>query len=174
MTRHATAEELHAITRFLYEEAELLDNRKYQEWLDLFTPEFSYEAPLRFHRWQEGVKDDWATEKEIGGTGSIPVTRQNRMTFQIGLDRIRTGLTVNYNPPWFTERVITNIIADHDGEDFRVRSKFIIYRFKSGEEQIIPGHRHDVLVRTDDTFRIRERKVVTCTDSYLWGDYCII
>ena len=38
------------IEDFLYREAELLDDRRYEEWLDLLTDDVSYFMPMRRRR----------------------------------------------------------------------------------------------------------------------------
>ena len=38
---------LHEVQDFLYREAELLDERRYEEWLDLFTEDARYFMPMR-------------------------------------------------------------------------------------------------------------------------------
>lgn len=39
-----------AVERFLYDEAELLDARRFEEWLALFAEDATYEVPLRITR----------------------------------------------------------------------------------------------------------------------------
>ena len=46
-TLHATLSDREAIERFLIHEAMLLDDRRFEEWRDLFVDEGTYWVPLR-------------------------------------------------------------------------------------------------------------------------------
>lgn len=176
MTGPATVEEQHRIERFLFEEAELLDNRQYRDWLALFTDDLEYQVPLRIHRQQQGLADAWALEEELGGPADLPITRHDRVTLNAAIERIMSGRSISDNPPWFTERLISNVVADRGEEPglFRVKSRFVIQRYKAGREQMIFGHRHDLLRETGGSFVIQSRRVVLSTDSYRWGSYVLI
>lgn len=174
--RPASLEETHRIARFLFDEAELLDNRQYRDWLALFADDFTYQVPSRIHRQQQGLADDWAVDKELGGPADLPITMHNRLTLAASIERIMSGRTISENPPWFTERLITNIAADQ-GElagTFAVRSKFVIQRYKGGREQMIFGHRQDRLDQAGDGFLIRHRRVILSSDSYRWTNFVFI
>jgi len=49
--------ELREITDWLYHEAELLDDGRYREWLDLLAEDLRYLVPLRVTREREAVSD---------------------------------------------------------------------------------------------------------------------
>ncbi|MGH9034150.1 MAG: aromatic-ring-hydroxylating dioxygenase subunit beta, partial [Acidimicrobiia bacterium] len=40
----------HEIEQFLYHEANLLDEREFQDWLELFTDDIHYWMPTRYNR----------------------------------------------------------------------------------------------------------------------------
>lgn len=176
MTAHATLEEHHRIARFLFEEAELLDNRQYRDWLALFTDDLEYHVPIRIHRQQQGLADQWRLDQELGGAEDLPITRHDRKTLGAAIERIMSGRSISDNPPWFTERLISNIIADR-GEDpgtYKIKSRFVIQRYKAGREQMIFGHRQDQLREADGSFLIQSRRVILSTDSYRWGSFVLI
>ena len=174
--RPVSSEEHYRISRFLFEEAALLDNRQYYVWLNLFSPDMEYRIPSRIHRQQNGLKDDWAVAKELGGEDDLPLTQHNRASLKASIDRIASGRSVSDNPPWFTERVITNIVADHGVQDDErhVQSKFVVQRYRMDREHLIFGHRQDVIGITQGQFTIRKRTVVLSTDSYKWSSITFI
>ena len=70
--RPVSSEEHYRISRFLFEEAALLDNRQYYVWLNLFSPDMEYRIPSRIHRQQNGLKDDWLSRRNSAGKTIFP------------------------------------------------------------------------------------------------------
>lgn len=172
----ADVAEHHRIVRFLFEEAEALDNRDYQAWLRLFADEFEYVAPLRYHRQPDGVNDVWAIERELGQDDQLPIALHNRASLEADVARIESGRSISDIPAWFTERVISNVLADKDADrkTFHVRSKFVVQRYKIGREQIIFGHREDRLIEAGGSLKIKSRRVIFSSDVYRWSTYVFI
>lgn len=168
------AAEQHRIVRFLFEEAEALDNRDYRAWLRLFAEEFDYVAPLRYHRQPDGVNDLWAIERELGGDDQLPIAKHNRQSLEADVARVESGRSISDIPAWFTERVISNVIADKGEGEFHVRSKFAVQRYKVGREQFIFGHREDRLIEAGQSFKIKSRRVIFSSDVYRWSTYVFI
>ena len=50
------------IEDFLYPEAELLDDRRFDDWLELFTDEVSYVVPVRRNVARLSTGTDWAKQ----------------------------------------------------------------------------------------------------------------
>lgn len=172
----ASGEDAHAIQRFLFEEAELLDDRRYRAWLNLWTPDFEYRVPARFHRQQDGLKDTWGVARELSRDDELPVVLHDRTSMEAQIIRIESGRSASDSPPWFTTRLIANVIADRADEDdrFHVRSRFLIQRYKRGREQFIAGSRHDLLMRAGDDWRIARRTVILGSDVYRWASFALI
>lgn len=174
--RPVSSEEHYRISRFLFEEAALLDDRQYYAWLELFSPDIEYRIPSRIHRQQIGLKDDWAVAKELGQEDELPLTQHNRASLKAGIDRIASGRSVSDNPPWFTERVITNIVADHGCHDDErlVQSKFVVQRYRMDREHFIFGHRQDVISAERGIFKIKKRTVILSSTSFRWSYFLYI
>lgn len=172
----ASAQDSRLIERFLFEEAELLDQRRYREWLDLFLPQFEYRVPARSHRQQDGLKDNWAIARELSGDDELPMVLHDRASMEAQIVRIESGRATSDTPPWFTTRLIAGVIADTTAEAnrFAVRSRFLIQRYKRGREQFIAGSRQDVLVRTDTGWRIAGRTIILGSDVYRWASFALI
>lgn len=90
--------------------------------------------------------------------------------------RIESGRASSDAPPWFTTRLITNVIADHEyaTNRFHVSSRFLIQRYKRGREQFIAGYRHDLVTHDNDSLRIARREVVLGSDVYRWSGFALI
>ena len=169
-------EEHFEVARFLTREAQLLDERRYSEWLSLLCEDIEYRVPIRRHRQAEGLDDDWDLSKELSAEGELQMTVSRLPELKLRVGRLLSGKAHTENPPWFTQRLLTNIDVRHDGQPdrFEVESKFLLNRFKAGREQTIVGSRKDTLLRVGGEFRISRRWVLYNADSYRWGSYVLI
>jgi 3-phenylpropionate/cinnamic acid dioxygenase small subunit len=142
---------------FLYREAELLDERRYEEWLDLFTDDLHYFMPMRrnvpadeidreFTR--EGLDVNWFDE------GKDTLTRRVR--------QIRTGVHWAEQPPSRICHMVSNVQILHASPaEVGVKSRFLLYRNRvETETDILVGKREDVLRRVDGDWRIARRKII--------------
>jgi 3-phenylpropionate/cinnamic acid dioxygenase small subunit len=149
------------IQDFLYQEAELLDERRYEDWLALFTDDCRYWMPMRknvpadepareFTR--EGVDVNWFDE------GKDTLTRRVR--------QIRTGVHWAEQPPSRICHMVSNVqlldgLADSAAAEVAVKSRFLIYRNRvETETDLLVGKREDVLRRAGAAWRIARRKII--------------
>jgi 3-phenylpropionate/cinnamic acid dioxygenase small subunit len=146
----------------LYREAELLDERRFEEWLDLFTEDVHYWVPMRrnvpsqdpdreFTR--AGLDVNWFDE------GKDTLTRRVR--------QIRTGVHWAEEPPSRVCHMVSNVqIIGTLGEgpppsEVAVKSRFLVYRNRvETETDLLVGRREDLLRRVDGGWRIARRKVI--------------
>ena len=100
----------------------------------------------------------------------------DRVSLEANIARIQTGRTISDMPPWFTERLISNILVDvtPGADGYYVRSKFMVQRYKLGREQMICGHRQDRLIKTGARYLIKSRRVIFSSDVYRWSTYVFI
>ena len=149
------------VEAFLYHEANLLDDRRYEEWLDLLTDDVRYWVPMRrnvkfgelereFTR--EGQDINWFDE---GKTTLIQRVRQ-----------ILTGVHWAEEPLSRLSHLVTNVEITEaspsaaDAEEVSLRCRFIIYRNRvATETDILVGRREDRLRRVDGEWRIAQRQV---------------
>jgi 3-phenylpropionate/cinnamic acid dioxygenase small subunit len=169
-------EEHFEVVRFLTREAQLLDERRYKAWLALLTEDVEYVVPIRRHRQAEGPDDDWDVAKELSAPGELQMSFGGLPELTMRVGRLLSGKAHTENPPWFTQRLLTNIdVRYHEHPDcFEVESKFLLNRFKAGREQTLVGSRQDILVRVESELRIRRRTVLFNADSFRWGSYVLI
>lgn len=142
---------------FLYQEAELLDERRYEEWLELFTEDASYFMPMRrnvpadelereFTR--EGLDVNWFDE------GKDTLTRR--------VKQIRTGVHWAEQPPSRICHMVSNVQILHASPaEVAVKSRFLLYRNRvETETDVLVGKREDLLRRVNGDWRIARRKIV--------------
>jgi 3-phenylpropionate/cinnamic acid dioxygenase small subunit len=150
------------IEEFLYEEAELLDARRYEEWLDLLTDDVRYWMPMRrnvphdarareFTR--EGVDVNWFDE------GKETLTQRVR--------QLATGVHWAEEPPSRICHVVANVQVLHASppgsspSEVAVKCRFIIYRNRvETETDLLVGKREDRLRLVDGRWRIARRMII--------------
>ena len=142
---------------FLYHEAELLDERRYEEWLDLFTEDARYWMPMR-----RNVPAD-ELEREFTREGTdVNWFDEGKDTLTRRVKQIRTGVHWAEQPPSRICHIVSNVqILDAGPDEVRVKSRFLLYRNRvETETDFLVGKREDVLRRVDRGFRIARRKIV--------------
>ena len=150
------------IGQFLYHEAELLDERRYEQWLALFAEDAQYFMPMRRnvpHNEPEreftraGVDVNWFDE------GKDTLTRR--------VKQILTGIHWAEEPPSRICHLISNVQvvpatpAGTAPSEVTVKSRFLVYRNRvETETDFLVGKREDLLRRVNDSWKIARRKMV--------------
>ncbi len=150
------------IEEFLYHEAELLDERHYEDWLELLTEDIRYWMPIRrnvkfgeldreFTR--EGQDINWFDE------GKDTLTRR--------VNQILTGVHWAEEPLSRIAHMVSNVQVLRaapswsEPEEATAKCRFLIYRNRvDTETDILVGKREDTLRRTNGQWRISQRKVI--------------
>jgi len=146
----------HEISQFLYREARLLDEERYDDWLALFTPDIHY--------WVPGVSN--RMRRDPGG----PVSAERMAFFDDNLlDLSRRVARFNQETAWAEDpatrhfHLVSNVEIEGENEEgeYVVHSVLLNYRNRHRDEQdVITARRWDLLRRTDDGLRIARRKAV--------------
>ncbi len=160
-------ERLIAVQQFLYREARLLDERRFDEWFELFADDCLYWMPTRYNRLRDGADETWPVDAEVEDSSGLAYFEDTKSMLARRVDRLKTGMAWAEDPPSRTRHFISNVEAengDHPGE-IVARSAFLAYRSRNegiGEDQdFFSGMREDVLRATEDgSFRIARRKIV--------------
>ncbi len=152
----------HDVEEFLCKEAELLDERCYEEWLDLFTEDARYWMPMRrnvkfgeldreFTR--EGQDISWFDE------GKDTLTRR--------VNQILTGVHWAEEPLSRICHMVSNIQvlsaspSPSEPQEVTIKCRFLIYRNRvQTETDILVGKREDTLRRVEGAWRIAKRKII--------------
>ena len=146
---------------FLYAEAELLDERRYEDWLDLFTEDARYWMPMR-----RNVPAD-EPEREFTREGAdVNWFDEGKDTLTRRVKQILTGIHWAEEPPSRICHMISNVqvVAPTPGsstDEITVKSRFLVYRNRvETETDFLVGKREDVLRRENGGWKIARRKIV--------------
>jgi 3-phenylpropionate/cinnamic acid dioxygenase small subunit len=150
------------IESFLYREAELLDERRYEEWLDLFTDDCHYFMPMR-----RNVPHD-APEREFTREGrDVNWFDEGKDTLTRRVRQILTGIHWAEEPPSRVCHMVSNVQLlkttppGPTPAEVEVKCRFLIYRNRvETETDFLVGKREDLLRRIDGGWKIARRKIV--------------
>jgi len=143
---------------FLYFEAELLDDRKLREWLDLLTDDVRYWMPIR-HNPLERSED---LSDELAKPGEGYYFDDDKKSLRIRVERVYSKTAWAEIPPSRTRHLISNIrVKKDDGSEIEVHANFLVYRTRMETDQdIFVGMRQDVLRRINGGFKIAKRTII--------------
>ena len=157
------------IEQLLYREARLLDERRFYEWLDLFTDDVRYWMPVRSTRYPTESKaivilaPDRYVEAELGQEDDVAIFDETKETLGRRIARLETGMAWAEDPPSRTRHIITNIEVEpgDTAAECKVYSNFMVYRTRSETEQdFYVGARQDVLQHVDGAWKIARRTII--------------
>jgi 3-phenylpropionate/cinnamic acid dioxygenase small subunit len=151
------------IEEFLYEEAALLDERHYTEWLTLLSDDLAYFMPLR-----RNVKFGEQAARENTRIGKdISWFDEDKWTLSKRVEQIMTGIHWAEEPFSRVCRLISNVqLTDatpslEAPQELTVRSRFLIYQNRvEYETNLFVGKRNDILRRAGDTWKIARREII--------------
>jgi 3-phenylpropionate/cinnamic acid dioxygenase small subunit len=141
---------------FYIREAWLLDERKFKEWLDLFTDDVLYFMPRR-----KNVPRREA-EREITPLGDLAIFEEDKRYLQMRVARLDTGMAWAEDPPSRTRHLVGNLEAEllENGE-VKARTAFLVYRSHlETDHQLLSGYREDVLRKVDEKWKVARRMIV--------------
>jgi 3-phenylpropionate/cinnamic acid dioxygenase small subunit len=151
------------IEEFLYHEADLLDGRKFREWLDLLADDLVYFMPIR-----RNVKFGEHDERENTRQGEgISWFDEDKWTVTKRVEQILTGVHYAEEPLSRVTHMVSNVrLLDvnpsaEDPAEVTVGSRFLVFQSRVEYEQYtFIGRRTDVLRRDGDSWLIARRELI--------------
>src|SRR5262245_56323801 len=141
---------------FYIHEAWLLDDRRFKEWLTLFTDDVVYFMPRRKNVPRR------ERHREVTALGDLALVEDDRTYLEMRVARLDTGMAWGEDPPSRTRHLIGNLVAvpSANGE-VTARTAFIVYRSHlETDHQILSGSREDVLRREQGGWKVARRTIL--------------
>jgi 3-phenylpropionate/cinnamic acid dioxygenase small subunit len=141
-------------TSFLNSEAEYLDDNRLDRWVGLLHPTLRYEIPLR------------VTRERSAGPGFVAGSYHMKETYESLLrrvERLSSDFAWAEDPPSRTRRLVSNIrAAAGRADELQVKSNTLLHRsrYDSVAFVLLAYERHDTLIKEDQDWRLRERRVL--------------
>jgi benzoate/toluate 1,2-dioxygenase beta subunit len=141
----ASERDLTAVSAFLFHEAQLLDERRYEEWLALYTEDAIYWIP-------QGEETDH--------THHVSIAYDDRRRMHERVLRLESGFAFSQDPPSRTCHIVGNVrvIGETEG-DVDVRSNLMLAEMRRGAQSVYAGHVSHRLVPTGESFMVRAKTV---------------
>ena len=141
------------VEEFLFHEASLLDERRYDDWLALLTDDIHYWMPIRRTTTARDVAN------EFTHPGGMAFFDDDKDVLTMRVQRFAVGRAWAEDPPSRTRRLVTNVrIMAVDGDEIEVAANFQLYRTRlNSEEDSWIGRREDLLRRVDGELKLARR-----------------
>ena len=140
------------ITTLLNRECRLLDDNRFEEWLDLFQEQCVYWIPSDVKPHDPGRTITW----EI----------QDRRRLEDKIARFRTGFAFSQLPPTRTRHCLSNIEVWAVSEtELRVRTNLTIHTYRKGKNETLACMGGYVLQRQDEKGWLIELKQINLIDA---------
>jgi 3-phenylpropionate/cinnamic acid dioxygenase small subunit len=150
------------VADFLYREAELLDERRYDEWLGLLAEDIRYWMPMR-----RNVKYDDSEREFTRNTTDINWFDEGKDTLTRRVRQIQTGIHWAEEPQSRIAHLVSNVQlleatpSPADAHEVTTKCRFLVYRNRvETETDLLVGKREDVLRRDGETWLIARRKII--------------
>ena len=152
------------VEQFYFEEAELLDDGRYTDWLELLAEDVDYWMPTRTNRLRRQQALSVATR------GEAALYDETKESLAWRIRRFDSGMAWAEDPPSRTRHLVTNVVVRHvdsaqypgfGSADLDVRSAFLVYRNRlEREENLFAGRRTDILRRTHTGLQVARRTIL--------------
>ena len=150
------------IEEFLYHEAELLDERRYEDWLKLIADDIRYWMPMR-----RNVKVGEHAREFTRADHDINWFDEGRETLERRVRQIMTGIHWAEEPVSRISHMVSNVQllevrpALAEATEILAKCRFLIYRNRvETETDILVGKREDLLRRAGEGWQLARRKII--------------
>ena len=136
-----------AIESLIYEEARLLDEKAFEDWLALLTDDVLYWAPLK--RGQ--------TEDEIHNS----LFYEDRLVLRIRIERLNSPRVFSQQPPSYCQHVLQKPeLLSSVGGTFETRTPFVYLEAQLDQQIVLGGSLHHQIVAVDEgAYKIRRKRI---------------
>ena len=159
--RPARALLAHEIAEFLFAEAELLDERRYDDWLALLADDIRYWMPMRRNVKFGDTDREFTRESE-----DVSWFDEGKETLTRRVRQIQTGIHWAEEPRSRIAHLVSNVqLLDARPDaaaprEVTTKCRFLIYRNRvETETDLLVGKREDVLRRSADSWLIARRRI---------------
>ena len=142
----ASAVDRRELEDFLYLEAAHIDERRFDEWLDLFAEGAHYWAP--------------ANANDIDPNSHVSIIYDDHARLTERVHRLKSGNAYGQVPPSKTRHLVTNVrVLEGDERTAVVSSNFLIVELRLGIQTVYSGRYEHHLERADASWKIKMKKV---------------
>lgn len=146
----------HRIEQFIFREARLLDNERWDDWLALMAEDIHYWMPTMENRRRSDPNGAYAIDR-----GAL--YNDNLLDLSRRISRFKQPSAWAEDPPTRHAHVVSGVEV-YQGEkagEYIVHSSFVNYRSRvEKDNDLLVGRREDVLRADGESFKIARRKIL--------------
>jgi 3-phenylpropionate/cinnamic acid dioxygenase small subunit len=144
------------LMQFYIREAWLLDERRFREWLDIFTDDVLYFMPRRKNVLRREL------HREVTPLGDLAILEEDRRYLEMRVARLETGMAWAEDPPSRTRHLVGNLeVTPVENGEVSARTAFLVYRSHlETDSQLLSGSREDLLRPVGGTWKVARRTIV--------------
>jgi 3-phenylpropionate/cinnamic acid dioxygenase small subunit len=136
------------LARFVYREALLIDEKRYDEWLELFSDDAHYWMPL--------------TRGQPDGVNHTSLLYEDKLLLRVRIERLKTGRAFAQQQPSFCQHVLQmpELLERNDAkQEYITRAPFLYVETQLDDQMVLAGVVTHQLLTLDGKLRIRQKKV---------------
>jgi len=135
------------VEQFIYDEAQLMDEHRYDEWLALWADDALY--------WVPSGRDDINPQREVS------LIYDDRVRLQVRIARLKSGFAHAQEPKSRMRRVVSNfVIEGAENGEILVQSNFLLAELRRGKQDVFAGRTTHRLRPHEDSFKLVSKKVL--------------
>ncbi len=135
------------VEQFLYTEAQLMDEHRYDEWLALWTEDALYWAPTG--------------RDEVDPSREISLIYDDWVRLQLRISRLKSGFAHAQEPKSRMRRLISNIVIEEaDNGEIMTYSNFMLAELRRGKQDLFAGRTIHRLRPHENGFKLVSKKVL--------------
>jgi 3-phenylpropionate/cinnamic acid dioxygenase small subunit len=135
-----------ALAELVYREARLLDEKRFEEWYELFTEDARYWMPL--------------TRGQPDGITHTSLFYEDRLLLKVRIERLRHPSAFSQQQPSYCQHVLQQpSLESSDAGLFVMRTPFIYVETRLDSQMMLAGVAFHHLVQVDEVLRIRLKKI---------------
>ena len=144
----ASHDTLREVEQFLYRQAELLDEKRWDDFIGLFADDGLYWMP--------------AAPEQTTGEGAPSIFYEDRNLMTVRMKRVTHPHAWSQSPMWGTSHLVSNVAIEKEDPrtgDITVRSRFHMMEFRRDASRHFAGTYRHQLVRENGGYRIKMQRV---------------
>ena len=137
-----------ALMDFVYHEARLLDEKRFDEWYDLLTDDARYWMPL--------------TRGQPNRETFTSLFYEDKLLLRVRIERLRHPNAFSQQQPSFCQHVLQRPAletADHQSSHYVTRTPFVYFESQLDQQLILAGVTYHHLTLIGGALRIRMKKI---------------
>jgi 3-phenylpropionate/cinnamic acid dioxygenase small subunit len=136
------------LAEFIYREARLLDEKRFDAWYELFTDDARYWMPL--------------TRGQPDGRTHTSLFYEDKLLLKVRIERLRHPNAFSQQQPSFCQHVLQQPALEESGpagDHFLMRTPFMYVETQLDTQIVLAGVAYHHLTSIDGTLRIRMKKI---------------